>query len=346
MPPDLGLFYYYYFYYFFRGGLGSFFCFFSPGLEAAVPPVRCARVEMGAKARGGGGDGDEAWKAALPPAPAAPGTMATGSVGTMPGGAELLGLQDTSTTASATPGPAPPGLWENAWLVGGVAPNLGKVPPRGPPRPIPAFGAEPVPVCAANTAEGTGGAQQVGTGQPRCPALRSLSSPFFSTLLQLPPPHPSHPHPPAGLPPSPSPPHYFCYHKAASVPKRRHVRGKQSAIVRSLGTRGGGAEGARGPPPAAPRPGRSDAIVMEIAFPHAVELDVDSFSLGLHVSPATCLWENFLSGSSVKLINQGLEMAMGHKRGQPGETPANSQKPPGVYSPGLPGRRCPARRPR
>ncbi|XP_074385055.1 uncharacterized protein LOC141725428 isoform X3 [Zonotrichia albicollis] len=34
--------------------------------------------------------------------------MATGSVGTMPGGAELLGLQDTSSTASATPGPGPP----------------------------------------------------------------------------------------------------------------------------------------------------------------------------------------------------------------------------------------------
>lgn len=314
------------------------------GCGPASPVCEC----RGGGERGGGGD--EAWKAALPPAPAAPGTMATGSVGTMPGGAELLGLQDTSTTASATPGPAPPGLWENAWLVGGVGgwhQTWGKSLPRGPPRPLPALRAEPVPVCAANASEGTGGAQQVGTGQPRCAALRSLSSPVFSTLLQLPPPHPTpHPHPPAGLPPSPSPPHYFCYHKAASVPKRRHVRGKQSAIVRSLGTRGGGAEGARGPPPAAPRPGRSDAIVMEIAFPHAVELDVDSFSLGLHVSPATCLWENFLPGSSVKLINQGLEMAMGHKRGQPGETPANSQKPPGVYSPGLPGRRCPARRPR
>lgn len=319
---------------------------FFPRLRGCGPASPVCESRDGGEGARGGGDGDEAWKAALPPAPAAPGTMATGSVGTMPGGAELLGLQDTSTTASATPGPAPPGLWENAWLVGGVAPNLGKVPPPGPAPTHPGFWGRARPgLCRQHRR----GHRRGSTGRYRAAQVPGPPLALVSLFLHpppTPPPHPSHPHPPAGLPPSPSPPHYFCYHKAASVPKRRHVRGKQSAIVRSLGTRGGGAEGARGPPPAAPRPGRSDAIVMEIAFPHAVELDVDSFSLGLHVSPATCLWENFLSGSSVKLINQGLEMAMGHKRGQPGETPANSQKPPGVYSPGLPGRRCPARRPR
>lgn len=244
------------------------------------------------------------------------------------------------------PGPRSPGAVGKRVAGGGGGTKLGESPPPGPAPTHPGFWGRARPgLCRQHRR----GHRRGSTGRYRAAQVPGPPLALVSLFLHpppTPPPHPSHPHPPAGLPPSPSPPHYFCYHKAASVPKRRHVRGKQSAIVRSLGTRGGGAEGARGPPPAAPRPGRSDAIVMEIAFPHAVELDVDSFSLGLHVSPATCLWENFLSGSSVKLINQGLEMAMGHKRGQPGETPANSQKPPGVYSPGLPGRRCPARRPR
>ncbi|XP_072775477.1 uncharacterized protein [Taeniopygia guttata] len=68
--------------------------------------------------------------------------MATGSVGTMPGGAELLGLQDTSTTASATPGPgpplpgpappAPPGLWETAGRRGGRGKLRQKCPRASP----------------------------------------------------------------------------------------------------------------------------------------------------------------------------------------------------------------------
>lgn len=76
------------------------------------------------------------------------------------------------------------------------------------------------------------------------------------------------------------------------MPKRRHVRGKQSAIVPSLGTRGGGAGAAARRPPPGPR---SDAIVMEIKAlsPHAVELDVDSFSLGFHISSATCFVGKF-----------------------------------------------------
>ncbi|XP_058676995.1 basic proline-rich protein-like [Ammospiza caudacuta] len=80
-------------------------CRLPPPLRSRQPRCEC---RAGGEVARGGGPGDEAWKAALPPAPAAPGTMATGSVGTMPGGAELLGLQDTSSTASATPGPGPP----------------------------------------------------------------------------------------------------------------------------------------------------------------------------------------------------------------------------------------------
>lgn len=149
--------------------------------------------------------------------------------------------------------------------------------------------------CPRRRAGSNSGAQQVpvpGSAQVRsgCAPPLSPSPPPFPTLPTL---------------PEPPSPHYSCYPKAASVPKRRHVRGKQSAIVPSLGTRGGGAGAAARRPPPGPR---SDAIVMEIGLsPHAVELDVDSFSLEFsHLLAHLFCGKIFSRAFGVKLINRGL----------------------------------------
>lgn len=199
--------------------------------------------------------------------------------------------------------PVPPGLWENAWPAlarrQGATPNLGKsVPtplrgsalsPRGFGVPLPAPSSPACPCRPSRLFPQTpaGAAGRGSTGRyraaPRCARLRSPRPAGLS--------HPSSTPPAPRSPPEPPSPHYSCYPKAASVPKRRHVRGKQRAIVRSLGTRGGGAGAAARRPPPGPR---SDAIVMEIGLsPHAVELDVDSFSLEFHISSVTCFVGKF-----------------------------------------------------
>lgn len=178
---------------------------FFPRLRGCGPASPVCESRDGGEGARGGGDGDEAWKAALPPAPAAPGTMATGSVGTMPGGAELLGLQDTSTTASATPGPAPPGLWENAWLVGGVAPNLGKVPPPGPAPTHPGFWGRARPGLCRQHRQGH---RRGSTGRYRAAQVPGPPLALVSLFLHpppTPPPTPPIPTPPPACPPPRAP---------------------------------------------------------------------------------------------------------------------------------------------
>lgn len=311
-----------------------------------------ARCELGG---GGGGKRDEAWKAALPPAPAAPGTMATGSVGTMPGGAELLGLQDTSTTASATPGPGPPlpplpksGAGTPPTVVvspppprdrhpsppppppplprdcgktrgrgfggggvfcvgrGGVALNLGKSrvsssrpPSPGPVLSPPGFGGPPppqIPSCPSQLFPQTPpGFSQPGLNrsvpaspQVRAPPLHPPPTPFPNPpSLPPPPPHPTLPPPPPPLIIPVIPRQPPCPNAGMCEANRARLFGAWER-----------AEGARGPPPAAPPRGpgpRSAAIVMEIGLsPHAVELDVDSFSFwGFHISSVTCFVGKF-----------------------------------------------------
>lgn len=185
--------------------------------------------------------------ARTPRSPGAVGKRVAGAAGDTEGKGRGWGGEDTPNLAKSVPTPlrgvrTVPSRLRGVPVVSGASPPL---PSRFFPR-TPAGSARP-------------GAQQVGIGQR--PQVRSAPLP---PQRRLPFSHPSNSSPSAPLiPPRPPSPHYSCYPKAASVPKRRHVRGKQSAIVPSLGTRGGGAGAAARRPPPGPR---SDAIVMEIGL--------------------------------------------------------------------------------